>query len=560
MGSINCKNLSSTSSTQDSDIVKKPSNECDDYIENVVCNETDIQENEMQQFEIGDEHKVLLVKQYGKLTALGPKCSHYGAPLINGVLGDGHVKCPWHGACFNTKTGDIEDFPGLDSIPCYNVNVKDGKVWIRAKKSDLEKNVRIKSMVKCNPSNGKTFIIVGGGPAAGVCAESLRQEGFNGRIIMICKEYALPYDRVKLTKAMNIDLETLQFRTPEFYVENSIDIMMGVSATKLNTENKTITCSNGEKVKYTKVFVATGSDPIVPLIPNADHLANIMTIRNHVDSHKIFKMLNEEMNVVCLGSNFIALEAASYCVKKAKSVSVIYRSDAPLKTSFGKDVGFQVAKLFEQNGVKMMPRTDVNRCIGINGKITEIELKNGTTIPCDLFIMGTGTRPNTDFLRQCGVKINAFGGVDTDLHLMAAPDIYVGGDIANAPIYSNQNKLSQIGHYQLAQYHGKIAAANMAGNVTELKAVPFFWTQFFGKSLRYAGNGTPVEVAIKGSIEEYNFVIFYIDKEGFVFAVSSCGRDPVVSQFAEFLKQGRRLHKKELAENTWGWIQELNTK
>lgn len=105
-----------------------PSNE---YVEAVVCNEADIKDNEMKQFDLGDEGKVLLVRQGGKLTAVGNKCTHYGAQLVNGALGDGRVRCPWHGACFNVTTGDIEDFPGLDSLPCYQVSVQsDGKVKV----------------------------------------------------------------------------------------------------------------------------------------------------------------------------------------------------------------------------------------------------------------------------------------------------------------------------------------------------------------------------------------------------------------------------------------------
>lgn len=99
----------------------------DDYVEGFVCGEADIGENEMKSFEL-DGGKVLLIKQKGQLSAIGNKCSHYGALLSTGALGDGRVRCPWHGACFNVLTGDIEDFPGQDSLPCFNVTVESGKV------------------------------------------------------------------------------------------------------------------------------------------------------------------------------------------------------------------------------------------------------------------------------------------------------------------------------------------------------------------------------------------------------------------------------------------------
>lgn len=138
-----------------------------DYIEKIVCDENDIGENEMKQYEIDDESKVLVVKQNGVISAIGTKCSHYGALLSTGALSEGRVRCPWHGACFNILNGDIEDFPGQDSIPCYKVNVEQGKVRVRAKRSDLKANKRLKDMVKRDPSNEKCFVVIGGGPSSG---------------------------------------------------------------------------------------------------------------------------------------------------------------------------------------------------------------------------------------------------------------------------------------------------------------------------------------------------------------------------------------------------------
>lgn len=151
-----------------------------DYVEGVVCHKDDLAENQMKQFELGDG-KVLVVKQNGEFSALGTKCSHYGAPLAQGALGEGRVRCQWHGACFSLKTGDIEDFPGQDSIPCYQVTVtEEGQVKVRAKRTELASNKRTKKMVKRINGDSRTFVIIGGGPSGAICAESLRQEGFTG--------------------------------------------------------------------------------------------------------------------------------------------------------------------------------------------------------------------------------------------------------------------------------------------------------------------------------------------------------------------------------------------
>lgn len=291
------------------------------FVEETVCKVTDIQDNEMKALPFGEDNKILLIKQNGEFSAIGDKCSHYGAPLATGALGNGVVRCPWHGACFNTKTGDIEDFPGLDSLPCYKVKVQaNGEIRVRAKRSELEKNKRTKNMVKRCEADERTYIVVGGGPSGGVAVETLRQEGFTGRIVLICKENALPYDRVKISKALDTTVDKIQFRPASFYEEYDIEVMLGVEATKLNTSEKTVQCSNGYSIKYDKIYIATGSKAVKPPIKGAD-LGNVFTIRDVVDSNSISKLIRKDMNVVCLGASFIALEAAAALVSKVNKVS-----------------------------------------------------------------------------------------------------------------------------------------------------------------------------------------------------------------------------------------------
>lgn len=227
-----------------------------DYIEDVVCKEDEVKENEMETFDLGDS-KVLLVKQNGKISAIGTKCSHNDAPLVTGALGEGRVRCPWHGACFNISTGDIEDFPGMDSIPCYKVRIEKGQVIVRAKKSELKSNKRTLPMVKRDMNDTRVFVVIGGGPSGATCAETLRVEGFTGRIILLCNEDFLPYDRVKLTKTF--DAKPVLLRSQQFYDDNRIEVTCGVAATSLNTQDKIIETCKVDSIKYDKVFIATGS-------------------------------------------------------------------------------------------------------------------------------------------------------------------------------------------------------------------------------------------------------------------------------------------------------------
>lgn len=534
-----------------------------DYIEKEICDENDIADNQMKQFELDDDNsKILLIKQKGELSAIGTKCSHYGALLSTGALSDGRIRCPWHGACFNIKTGDIEDFPGQDSIPCYKVNIENGKVKVRAKRSDLQANKRIKDMVKRDPLNDTTIVVIGGGPSGAICAETLRQEGFTGRIVLVCRENCLPYDRVKLSKAMDITIGKIEYRNNGFYEEYGIETMVGVSATNVNSNEKTVTLDNGFIIKFSKLYIATGSTAKKLAIPGSD-LRNVVTVREFTDVAFINSILSSQTHVVILGLSFIALESAAYLAKKVAKVTVIGRDTIPLRHSFGEEVGGRIMQMFEKEGVEFRMQNSIKRCIDTNSSLTSVELTDGTTLQCDICIMGTGSSLNTGFLKGSGVTVNPDGSIDTDSYLESnVSDIYVGGDIANAPVFSIGNDLATIGHYALAQYHGRVAGKNMMQNATKLTAVPFFWTVLFGKSFRYSGYGKPHETRIIGDLEALKFVAIYFNAAGNVIGMASCQRDPVVSQFAELQSQGKTIHKRELdiENDSFAWIKSIQPK
>lgn len=523
----------------------------------VDCRVDDLKENEMRQVDFDEDTRVLLVKQNGTLKAVGAKCSHYGAPLNTGALGMGRVRCPWHGACFNLDTGDIEDFPGLDSIPCYRVEVgNEGQVMLRGKRSDVAQNKRLKNMVGRKPEDERVFIVVGGGPSGAVAAETIRQEGFTGRLILVCREQYLPYDRVKISKAMNLEIEQLRFRDEDFYKAHDIEVWQGVAAQKLDTAQKELHCSNGYVVKYDKIYLATGCSAFRPPIPGVN-LANVRTVRELADTKAILALITPESRVVCLGSSFIALEAAAGLVSKVASVTVVGRENVPLKAAFGPEIGQRVLQLFQDNKVEMRMESGITEIVGdAEGKVSEVVLLDGTRLPCDLLILGTGSKLNTQFLANSGVKVNRNGSVDvTDFLESNVPDVYVGGDIANAHIHGLAHDRVTIGHYGLAQYHGRVAAINMCGGVKKLEAVPFFFTLIFGKGIRYAGHGSYKEVIIDGSMEDFKFVAYFVNEADTVTAVASCGRDPVVAQFAELTAQGKCLGRGQIADpatrNDW---------
>lgn len=217
------------------------------------------------------------------------------------------------------------------------MKVEKGQVRVRAKKSDLEANKRTKMMAQRDAKDERTFVVIGGGPSGAICVETIRQNGFTGRLVMICKELYLPYDRVKVSKSMDVDAEKILLRTQRFYDDNHIETMLGVEASNLDTSGKEVTLSNGYKIKYDKVYIATGSAPRKAPVPGAD-LKNVVTLRNISDSQYVNAQLTSETHVVVLGVSFIGLEAAAYCVSKVAKVTVIGRDSVPLRPVFGEAV------------------------------------------------------------------------------------------------------------------------------------------------------------------------------------------------------------------------------
>lgn len=411
-----------------------------------------------------------------------------------------------------------------------------------------------------SPCESSAAVIIGGGPSGATCAETLRSEGFKGRITVVSREKYLPYDRIKVSKiGVATDIETLQARSQEYYNNANIEVLKGVLATKVEPEKMEVHLSDGQKLRYSSLYIATGAKPRVPDIPGIN-LKNIFTVRDFEDSVNILNTLGSEKdkNVVVLGLSFIGLEIAASCKEKAQSMTCVGKDTAPLGQIFGAEIGRSLQKLFEDKGVKFRFQTTIKKCNGENGAITSVELEDGTTLPADMLIMGIGTTFYTDFLKDSGIALEPNGAVTVNDKLETnLKHVYAGGDIANAPVAAFGNKHMCIGHVGLSQYHGRVAALNILKKEAPLQTVPYFWTMLFGKSIRYAGCGRPASAHVEGDVDALKFVIFFFDETDKVIAVASCMRDPIVSQFAEFLHQGKSLYKKDLKDDPFAWTKNI---
>ncbi|GAB1300063.1 Apoptosis-inducing factor 3 [Apodemus speciosus] len=518
-----------------------------DRVEATVCHVKDLENGQMREVELG-WGKALLVKDNGEFHALGHKCPHYGAPLVKGVLSRGRVRCPWHGACFNISTGDLEDFPGLDSLHKFQVKIEKEKVTIRASKQALQLQRRTKVMAKCiSPSAGHSsstnVLIVG--------AETLRQEGFSDRIVLCTLDRHLPYDRAKLSKSLDAQPEQLALRPKEFFRAYGIEMLTEAQVVTVDVRNKKVVFKDGFKLEYSKLLLAPGSSPKMLTCKGKD-VENVVTIRTPEDANRVLRLARGRSAVV-VGAGFLGMEVAAYLTEKAHSVSVVELEETPFRRFLGERVGRALMKMFENNRVKFYMQTEVSELRAQEGKLQEVVLKSSKVLRADVCVVGIGAVPATGFLRQSGIGLDSRGFIPVNKMMQTnIPGVFAAGDAVTFPLAWRNNRKVNIPHWQMAHAQGRVAAQNMLAQEAEINTVPYLWTAMFGRSLRYAGCGEGFDdVIIQGDLEELKFVAFYTKyffESDEVIAVASMNYDPIVSKVAEVLASGRAIRKREVDE------------
>ncbi|NXA79545.1 AIFM3 factor, partial [Thryothorus ludovicianus] len=494
---------------------------------------------------------VLLLRNRKEFHALGSKCPHYGAPLSKGVLRGERLRCPWHGACFNIRTGDIEEYPALDCISCFKVTVEDGKVFITAKKKVLtlpavtkhRQCLGLRDTSRRCLLNRNTMLLLGGGVAALVCAETLRQEGFTGRIIMATNEKHVPYDKPKLSKEMNLKAEDIYLRKPEFLEARGIEFWTEKEAVSVDFQKQKVRFMDGSSQKYHQLLIATGSHSSFLRVPGAE-LQNVCMLQTPEESSKILELATGK-NLVIVGASFIEKIQASRLPAPARdtngtSLQAGAAAELPAWVLAGP---FQ---MLQNKGVKFHMKTELCELKGKDGKVTEAVLANGETLPADVVVVGIGSTPSSAFLKGTSIARDDKGAILVNLHMQTnIPNVFAAGDVVTFPVALLGGDRTSIRHQQVAEAHGHCAALNMLNRGEELHTVPYFWTTLLGKSIRYAGCGNGyTDTVVKGSLEQQKFLIFYI-RDGHVTAAASLNCDPMVSLIAEVLYLGKQISKEE---------------
>jgi NADPH-dependent 2,4-dienoyl-CoA reductase/sulfur reductase-like enzyme/nitrite reductase/ring-hydroxylating ferredoxin subunit len=466
---------------------------------------------------VGDE-AVLLARSGEQLFAIGATCTHYGAPLVGGLVVGDTVRCPWHHACFSLRTGEALRAPAFAPVDCWAAEQRGGKIFVTSKKR-AETPAKKSSTAPAAKSSGR-IVIVGGGAAGFAAAEILRRRHYGGSILMLSSDDVPPVDRPNLSKdylAGNAPEDWVPLRPRAFYAENGIDLRLNANVIGLDVRSREVALAGGGKVPYDQLLLATGAEPVRLSIPGADQ-PHVRVLRSFADCRAIIERAEAAQRAVVLGASFIGLEVAAALRTRGLEVHVVAPEKRPMERILGPQLGEFIRSLHSRHGVIFHLE---NKPSAITHK--GVKLESGGVLQSDLVVAGVGVRPRTAIAERAGLAVDR--GVVADAYLeTSVPGIFAAGDIARWPDPHSGTSI-RVEHWVVAQRQGQTAALNMLGRRERFAAVPFFWSQHYDVPINYVGHAEAWnEIAVEGDVGAGDCLLRY-KQDGRTLAVASIHRD-----------------------------------
>ena len=464
------------------------------------------------------EDAVLLARSGNEVFAIGAACTHYGAPLSDGLIVGDTVRCPWHHACFSLRTGEALRAPAFAPVDCWAVEQREGRIFVTSKKQPATPAEADRSAM-ASRSSGR-IVIVGGGAAGFAAAEMLRRQRYDGSIVMLSDDNTPPVDRPNLSKdylAGNAPEDWVPLRPRTFYADNGIDLRLNASVIGVDVRSRKVALADGEEVPFDQLLLATGAEPIRLTIPGADQ-PHVHVLRALADCRAIIAGAKTARRAVVLGASFIGLEVAAALRARGLEVHVVAPERRPMERILGPQLGDFIRSLHTRHGV-VFHLDDL--AIAITQ--TEVKLRSGGTLQAELVVAGIGVRPRTAAAENAGLTLDR--GVVVDAYLETdAPGVFAAGDIARWPDPLTGSSI-RVEHWVVAQRQGQTAALNMLGRRERFAAVPFFWSQHYDVQISYVGHAEAWdEIAVEGDIAAQDCVLRY-KRGGRTLAVASIRRD-----------------------------------
>jgi 3-phenylpropionate/trans-cinnamate dioxygenase ferredoxin reductase component len=395
-----------------------------------------------------------------------------------------------------------------------------------------------------------SFLIVGGGMAGALAAQTLREEGFDGKITLLSQEQHAPYERPPLSKDYlqgKADRDSIFVHPEPWYAEHAVELRLGTAVNSLDPASRTITTGTGAQLSYDKLLLATGSKPRRLDLPGAD-LDGVYYLRNVEDSERINREFARTKRVVIIGAGWIGLETAAAARAAGLDVTLLVSGDLPLQHVLGPEVAPIFDELHRSNGVDLRYRTTAAELTGGQGTVTSVMLSDGSKIDADMIIVGIGAVPRTELPAAADLKID--NGIVVDEHLRTSdPDIFAAGDIAHT--YNPRlGRHIRVEHWANARRQGAVAAKAMLGQDAVDVRPSYFFTDQYDLSMEYTGDIAPAgydRVIFRRHADSNQMIVFWLYEQR-IQAGMNINIWDVADDIERLIKSARPINAGDLAD------------
>ena len=359
-------------------------------------------------------------------------------------------------------------------------------------------------------TSDQIYVIVGASLAGAKAAETLREEGFDGRIALIGAEHERPYERPPLSKDYlrgEAGRDKVYVHDEGFYAEHDIDLRLGRTADSLDVAASELRLDDGERLHYDRLLLATGAEPRRLSIPGSE-LDGIFYLRELGDSDALRTRLNSSGSVVVVGAGWIGAEVAASARQRGLEVTVVEPASVPLERVLGVELGSFYRDVHEDQGVRMLLGTGVEAFEGVDA-VERVRTADARVIECDFVVVGIGVEPRTRLAGGAGITVG--NGILVDEHLQtSAAGVFAAGDVANArhPLYHDA---IQVEHWANALNQGPAAARNMLGQKIAYERLPYFFSDQYDVGMEYSGYARSWDrVVFRGDPATREFIAFWL--------------------------------------------------
>ncbi len=396
-------------------------------------------------------------------------------------------------------------------------------------------------------SANRTFVIVGASLAGAKAAETLRAEGFEGRIVVVGAEPYPPYERPPLSKEYlraEAERDTVFVHPEGFYTARDIDLRTATTATAVDSAASEVVLDGGERLGFDRLLLATGAAPRRLPIAGAE-LEGVLYLRNLGDADAIRERLDRGGRIVVVGAGWIGAEVAASARQRGLEVTILHRGSAPLERVLGGEVGAFYRDLHADQGVELHASTEPAAFEG-GRSVERVVTREGRRIDCDLVCVGIGVLPRTELAAGAGIPVDEGILVDERLET-GVPGIFAAGDAARArhPLYENRLRVE---HWANALHQGPVAARNMLGRGVPYDRVPYFFSDQYEVAMEYSGHATGWDrVLFRGDPATREFIAFWLAEDRVV-AGMNVGIGGVIEHIEELVRRRPPVEDRRLAD------------